>query len=103
MSERVTVIVGHRHGRVEAVRRLKEGFARTKGHLGEMIAIEQETWEGDTLHFHMRALGQTAAGTIEVMEEALRIEVSLPWLLAKAARGLLPILRKEATLLLDKK
>ena len=103
MSDRVTVIVGHRLGKVEAVRRLKEGLVRTKGHFGEMIAIEQETWEGDTLRFHMRALGQTAAGTIEVLEDALRIEVSLPWLLAKAAKRLLPVLRKGATLLLEKK
>jgi hypothetical protein len=103
MSDPVTVIVGHRLGKVEATRRLKEGFARTKGHLGEMIAIEQEIWEEDTLRFHMRALGQTAAGTIEVLEDALRIEVSLPWLLAKAANRLLPILRKQTTLLLEKK
>lgn len=103
MSDRVSVVVGHRLGKVEAVRRLKEGFARTRGQLGPMIAIEQETWEGDTLRFQMRALGQSAAGTIEVLEDALRIEVSLPWLLAKAAKRLLPILRKEATLLLEKK
>ena len=103
MSDLVTVVVAHRLGKDEAVRRLKEGFARTRGHLGAMIAIEQETWEGDTLRFHMRALGQAAAGTIEVLEDALRIEVSLPWLLAKAAKRLLPILRKEATLLLEKK
>jgi hypothetical protein len=103
VSEPVTVIVAHHLGKVEAVRRLKDGFARTKGQLGHMIAIEQETWEGDTLRFHMRALGQTAAGTIEVLDDALRIEVSLPWLLAKAAKRLLPILRTEATLLLEKK
>ena len=103
MSDRVTVMVSHPYGKVEAVRRLKEGLARAKGPLGEMIAIQQEAWEGDMLRFHMRALGQTAAGTIEVMEDALRIEVSLPWLLAKAAKRLLPILRKQATLLLEKK
>ena len=103
MSDTVTVIVGHRLGKVEAVRRLKEGFARTRGQLGQLIAIEQETWEGDTLRFHLRALGQTATGTIEVLEDALRIELSLPWLLAKVAKRLLPILRKEATLLLEKK
>ena len=103
MSDSVTVIVGHRLGRVEASRRLKEGLARTQGHLGGMIAVEQETWQGDTLRFRMRALGQTAAGSIEVLEDALRIEVSLPWLLAKAAKRLLPILRKEATRLLEKK
>lgn len=103
MSEPITVIVSHRLGKVEAVRRLKEGFARTKGQLGQIIAIEQENWEGDTLRFRMRAFGQVAAGTIEALEDALRIEVSLPWLLAKAAKSLLPILRKEATLLLEKK
>ena len=103
MSDIVTVIISHRLGKVEALRRLKEGFARTNGHLGGMIAMEQETWQGDTLRFRMRALGQTAAASIEVLEYALRIEVSLPWLLAKAAKRLLPILRKEATLLLAKK
>jgi hypothetical protein len=103
VSDTFTVIIGHRLGKVEAVRRINEGFARTNGHLGGMIAMEQETWQGDTLRFRMRALGQTAAGSIEVLEDALRIEVSLPWLLAKAAKRLLPILRKEATLLLEKK
>lgn len=103
MSDSVTVIIGHRLGKGEAVRRIKEGFARTSGHLGPMIAIEQPTWKGDTLRFHMRALGQTAAASIEVLEDALRIEVSLPWLLAKAAKRLLTILRKEATRLLEKK
>ena len=103
MSDTVTVIVGHRLGKVEAVRRIKDGFARSNGQLGPLIAMEQETWEGDTLRFRMRALGQIAAGSIEVLEDALRIEVSLPWLLAKAANRLLPIMRKEATLLLKKK
>ena len=102
MTETVSAVIDHRLGKAEAVRRLKEGFARTHGHLGP-IAIEQERWEGDTLHFRMRALGQTCAATVEVLEDALHIQVSLPWLLAKAAKRLLPILRKEATLLLEKK
>jgi hypothetical protein len=102
-NDTVTVIVDHRLGKVEAARRLREGFAHTHGQLGPMIAVEQETWEGDTLRFRMRALGQTAAASIEVLEDALRIEMSLPWLLAKAAKRLLPILRKEATLLLERK
>ena len=103
MSDTVTVTIGHRLGKVEAVRRLGEGLARANGHLGAVIAVEQETWQGDTLRFRMRALGQTAAASIEVLEDALRVEVSLPWLLAKAAKRLLPILRKEATFLLEKK
>ncbi len=103
MNDTVTVVIGHRLGKAEAVRRLKEGLARTNSHLGAMVAMEHETWQGDTLRFRMRALGQTAAASIEVLEDALRIEVSLPWLLMNAAKRLLPILRKEATLLLEKK
>ena len=103
VSDTVTVTIGHRLGKVEAIRRLKEGFARSDGHLGPVIVMEQQTWEGDTLRFRMRALGQTAAGSIEVLDDTLRIEVSLPWLLAKAAKQLLSILRREATLLLEKK
>jgi hypothetical protein len=103
MSERVTVTVSHRLGKAEAVRRLKDGFAQSRGQLGGLIAIDQEAWEGDTLRFAMRALGQTAAGTIEVLEDALRIEVALPSLLAKAANKLLPLLRKQTTRLLEKK
>ena len=40
---------------------------------------------------------------IDVMDDALRIEILLPWLLAQAAKRLLPILRKETALLLEKK
>ena len=103
MSERVTVTVSHNLGKAEAVRRLKEGFVQSKSQLGGMIAIEQATWEGDTLRFAMRALGQTATGTVDVFDDSMRIEVALPWLLAKAANRLLPILRKQTTLLLEKK
>ena len=103
MSERVTVLVSHRLGKAEAVRRLKEGFASSKGQLGGLVTMDHEVWEGDTLRFAMRALGQTASGTIDVLDDALRIEVALPWLLAKAANRLLPLLRRETTLLLEKK
>ena len=103
MSTPVTVSVPHRLGRQEAMRRLKTGLTRMRTNLSALVAIEQETWDGDTLHFQMRGLGQSAAGSIVVFEDNLRIEVTLPWLLAKFAERLQPALRKEATLLLEKK
>jgi hypothetical protein len=103
VSETVTAVVPHRLGKAEAVRRLREGFTRAKGNMAPLLAIEQEAWEGDTLRFRMRTLGHTAAGSIEVLEDALRIEVSLPWLLARVANRLLPVLRKQTTLLLERK
>ena len=75
MSETITVTISHRLGKDEAVRRMKDGLARADGQLGSMIAIEQQSWEGDTLRFRVRALGQTAAARIDVLDDALRIEV----------------------------
>jgi hypothetical protein len=102
MNETVSVTVAHHHGKAEAVRRLREGLARTPGQFGAMVTMEQATWQGDTLHFRMRALGQTAEGRIEVFDDALRIDLTLPWLLATAANRLLPFLRKETTKLLER-
>ena len=103
MSTPVTVSVPHRLGKEEAVRRLKSGLERMRGNLSSLVAIEQQTWSGDTLQFHMRALGQSAVGTIVVLDDSLRIEVTLPWLLAKLSEKFLPALKKETALLLEKK
>jgi hypothetical protein len=103
MSETLTVIVAHRLGKAEAVRRLKEGLASANGRLGSMIALEQQIWDGDTLRLRIRAVGQTATARVDVLDDSLRIEVAMPWLLGKAAKWLLPTLRKETTLLLEKK
>ena len=48
-------------------------------------------------------IGQVASGSIDVAEDYVRLEVLLPWLLAMLAETLLPLIRKEGTLLLEKK
>jgi len=103
MNAPLTVSVPHRLGKAEALRRLKGGLSRMAANLGGLITIEQEVWTGDRLDFQIRALGQSAAGTIEVFDDNIRIDVTLPWLLAKLGERLLPGLKKEATLLLEKK
>jgi hypothetical protein len=101
MNAPVSVTVPHRLGKNEAVRRLKSGLARMASNLGALVTIDKEVWSGDTLTFQMRGLGQSAAGTIAVFEDNLRIDVTLPWLLASLAQRLAPALRREATLLLE--
>jgi hypothetical protein len=103
MNTPLTVSVPHRLGKEEAVRRLKGGMSQMASRLGALITVEQEVWSGDTLTFQMRGLGQSASGTIEVFEDSIRIDVMLPWFLAKLGERLLPALKKEATLLLEKK
>jgi hypothetical protein len=33
------------------------------------LVIEEEIWSGDRMSFRVRALGQVAAGTVEVRDE----------------------------------
>ncbi len=103
MGTPVTISVPHKLGREEAVRRLKSGLSRMANNLGGIIKIEQEVWSGDRLTFQMQGLGQSAAGTIDVRDDSLLIAVTLPWLLAKIADQFIPKLKREATLLLEKK
>jgi Putative polyhydroxyalkanoic acid system protein (PHA_gran_rgn) len=103
MTAPVVLSIPHTLGREEAVHRLKDGLGRARTGLGGLIAIDQEDWTGNRLQFHLRALGQTASGTIEVFEDHLHLEVTLPWLLAKISERLVPAIQKQTTLMLEKK
>jgi hypothetical protein len=103
MTAPLVVSIPHRLGRQEAVRRLKNGLGRARTDFGHLMTIEEENWTGDRVAFRLRALGQAASGVIDVEDDHLRLEVSLPWLLAKLSEKLIPAIRKEGTLLLEKK
>ena len=48
-------------------------------------------------------MGQRAAGTITVYESAVRLEVTLPWLLAKFAAAAQRVIGQKGQLMLEKK
>jgi hypothetical protein len=103
MSAPLLVSIPHRLGKDEAVRRLQSGLGSVRSSYGHIFAIEEEIWTGEHLQFRVRALGQVASGTIDVAEEYVTLQVFLPWLLAKVAAAIQPLVRKEGTLLLEKK
>jgi hypothetical protein len=100
MSTPLVVSIPHRLGKDEAIRRIKYGLGRANTEFGQLVAIDEETWNGDAVTFRVRALGQTAAGTIHVEEQVMRLEVALPWLLAKLSSRFVPTIQNKATLLL---
>ena len=103
MPAPVVVSIPHRLGREEASRRIRSGFGRAHGQFAGLLNISEQTWTGDRLAFRASALGQEAAGTIDVGEDQVRIEVTLPWLLAKLAERLAPAIKREGVLMLEKK
>jgi hypothetical protein len=103
MSKPLIVSIPHRLGKDEALRRLKEGLGSARTNYGHLFAVQEEVWTGDRLQFRVSALGQGASGTIDVADDHVNLQVYLPWLLAKLAGAIQPLVRKEGTLLLEKK
>ena len=102
-SKPLIVSIPHRLGKAEAVRRLRSGLGSVRTNYRQFIALEEEVWTDDHLAFRVRALGQVAAGTIDVADDHVRLEVTLPWLLGVVAEKLTPMIRKQGTLMLEKK
>jgi hypothetical protein len=103
MSKPVVVNIPHDLGRAEARRRLETGFGRIREQIGGKAVNFEERWEEERLHFRAGAFGQNVSGRVDVMEESVRIEVDLPWILASIAQKLQGRLKSAGTLLLDKK
>jgi hypothetical protein len=103
MSKSLTVNVPHDLGRDEAKRRLSTGFGRIREQIGGKAIAVDEHWEGDRLHFTAGAFGQRVTGRADVLEESVRIEIDLPWLLATIADKLRHRIGKAGRLLLEKK
>jgi len=101
MSEPISVSIPHRLGREEALRRIQGGFGTMRAHLASVIS-DQEEWGGNVLRFRIRGLGQNANGSIAVLDHSVKIDVDLPWLLAKIAEGFIPAVQRETSLLLEK-
>jgi hypothetical protein len=103
MSKPLVVSIPHHLGKEEALRRLKSGLGNVRTNYSHLMSINEETWNGDRLQFQVSALGQGANGIIDVREDQVQLEVTLPWLLQKLAQRIAPAIRKEGTLMLEKK
>jgi hypothetical protein len=97
------VVIPHRLGRAEALRRLKAGLASTRPSLSRLVSVEEEVWTDDQLRFRIAALGQAASGRIDVADDHVRLEVMLPWLLALLADKIRPAIQERGALMLEKK
>jgi len=102
MSAPLVVSIPHRLGREEATRRLKAGLARAASSV-PVLKVDEERWEQDRMIFRIRALGQAASGHVDVAEDHVRLEVTLPWLLQRFAEVAQIAIRKRGDLLLTKK
>jgi hypothetical protein len=102
MSAPLVVSIPHRLGREEAARRLKAGLTRAASSV-PVLKVDEERWDGDRMIFRVRALGQAASGHLDVAEDHVRVEVTLPWLLQRFAQMAQVAIQNRGNLLLTKR
>ena len=102
MSAPLVVSIPHRLGRDEAIRRIKSGLSRAAVNV-PVLSVDEERWEGERMFFRVRAIGQAASGQIDVADDHVRLEVTLPLLLQRFAQMAQTVIRERGQLLLTKK
>lgn len=105
MARPVTVTISHDLGKEEARRRITEGFSKLGGAMsgGAFLSFSQEWTGGDQLSFAAKGLGQNITGKVDIFPQHVRIEATLPGLLATIAETITGRMEKEGRLLLEKK
>ncbi|MCA6108394.1 polyhydroxyalkanoic acid system family protein [Bradyrhizobium cenepequi] len=102
MSAPLVVSIPHSLGRDEAMRRLKTGLSRAANSV-PVLKVDEERWEDNRMIFRVRALGQAATGHVDVDEDHVKVEVTLPWLLQRFAEVAQTAIRNRGRLLLTKR
>src|SRR3954447_25483070 len=102
MSAPLVISIPHRLGREEAGRRLRHGLTRAAATV-PVLKVDEESWAGDRMTFRVRALGQAAAGHVDVEDDHVRVEVTLPWLLQRFAEAAQSAIKSRGNLLLTKR
>jgi hypothetical protein len=102
MSEPLVITISHKLGKEEALRRIKPALGSASKNF-PVLRVEQETWSGERLDFRVLAIGQAAAGNVQVGDDTVRLEVTLPWLLHKFGQAVQRTIEGRGRILLEKK
>jgi putative polyhydroxyalkanoic acid system protein len=102
MSAPLIVSIPHRLGREEAMRRLRSGLTRAAASI-PLLQVDEERWEDNRMIFRVRAMGQAASGHLDVGDDHVLLEVTLPWLLQRFAQVAQAAIKHRGHLLLTKR
>jgi len=96
----ITVSIPHKLSRLKARRRIETGFAKILRPVPGGTGTCSERWDEDRLIFEVGAMGQTISGVVDVLDDAVQMEIELPGMLGLIAGALKNRLQSAGQLLL---
>ncbi len=102
MSKPIRIDLPHRLGAAEAKRRMQEGIGKLSDHVPGGADVRSR-WDGDRMFLDVAAMGQQVTGHIDVEENKVRLELTLPAFLQLFASKIEGALKKRGTTMLEDK
>jgi hypothetical protein len=101
LSKPLTISIPHKLGKAGARARIETGFGRLEQQLsGGGQAKVDKSWDGDRLNFTAVAMGQTITGSLDILEDVVKMDIILPGFLGMLAGKVRDRVQKEGQLLL---
>lgn len=97
----LTMSIPHRLSREEVRSRIQQGISQVEAQHGNLVGPIEQTWTGDTLEFQVSPMGQSISGKAFVEDQAVRIEVALPWMLAALSGQIKQLVEQQGHILLE--
>jgi hypothetical protein len=97
----LVVVIPHRLGRQAARQRIESGLAQIHTEVAAFASIQEERWLEDLLEFRLGLLHQHLTGRIEVLDESVRVEIDLPWILRAVAGPIAARIQQVGTAVLN--
>jgi Putative polyhydroxyalkanoic acid system protein (PHA_gran_rgn) len=96
MSNSIVITLPHRLGAEEAKRRIAGGIELLRRDYIDKLAYSEVNWNGDMANVRVVAFGQAVTAQLYVMNDALRVEVQLPWILSALTGKIQSVLKTSA-------
>ena len=82
LARPIVVTVSHNLGAAEAQRRISRGLETGKSELPSLFSAFEADWKANHADLRLVALNQRITAGLDVFDDMVRVEVSLPWYLA---------------------
>ena len=96
MANPIVVTVSHTLGAEEAQRRIARGLDKGKTELSSLFSAFDTEWKANHADLRLVALHQQVRAGLDVFDDMVRVEVSLPWYLSALQEKIAGVLKSQS-------
>jgi len=96
LAQPIVVTVSHSLGAAEAQRRIARGLEKGQTELSSVFSAFEADWKANHADLRLVALHQQVTAALDVFDDVVRVEVSLPWYLSALQDKIAGVLKRQS-------